>query len=146
MSDLDRNKGFILSDLARLMRVVFDRRIKGLGLTRSQWFLMAHLYRADGLTQTELADILELEKATVGKTIDRLEESGWIFRKRDPTDRRVNRIHLTDKFGPYVPKLQKSSHDLISEAFGHLDEKEFDQLVDSLRHARANLLELSTPE
>ncbi len=141
--DLDRNIGLILSDLARLMRVAFDRRIKGLDLTRTQWFLLAHLYRVDGLTQTELADILELEKATVGKTIDRLEESGWVFRKSDPADRRVNRICLTDKFMPYIDELQENSNDLISEAFCHLSEREFDQLVDNLSLARANLLEQS---
>ncbi len=125
------------------MRVVFDRRIKGLGLTRSQWFLLAHLWRSDGLAQTELADILELEKATVGKTIDRLEESGWVLRKSDPSDRRVKRIYLTEKFAPYIQGLQNKSNDLISAAFCHLTEKEFDQLVDTLSRARTNLLEQS---
>lgn len=142
-SDLNRNIGFILGDLSRLLKVVFDRRIKGLGLTRTQWFLLAHLYRADGLTQTELSDLLELEKATVGKTIDRLEENGWILRKSDPSDRRVNRIHLTDKFAPHIEELQAKSNDVISDAFSHLDEKEFSKLVDDLIQARSILLELS---
>lgn len=145
-SDLDRNIGFIISDLARLMKIGFDRRIKGLGLTRSQWFLLAHLYRADGLTQTELAEIVDLERATVGKTIDRLEESDWVYRKSDPKDRRVKRIFLTYKFEPYVHELQNNSRDLINEAFGHLEEKDFEQLVNDLRTARSKLLDHTRSE
>jgi DNA-binding MarR family transcriptional regulator len=112
-----------------------------MGLTRAQWLLLAHLYRADGLTQTELAETVDLERATVGKTLDRLEESDWVYRKNDATDRRVKRIYLTQKFGPYVQELQNNSHDLISEAFGHLSDKKFAQLVNDLRTARSKLLE-----
>jgi DNA-binding MarR family transcriptional regulator len=140
-TDLEANIGFIISDLARLMKTGFDRRIKTMGLTRAQWLLLAHLYRADGLTQTELAETVDLERATVGKTLDRLEESDWVYRKNDATDRRVKRIYLTQKFGPYVQELQNNSHDLISEAFGHLSDKKFAQLVDDLRTARSKLLE-----
>ena len=57
--DLSRNFGFILNDVARLMRTAFDRRVKALGLTRSQWWVLNHLFRNDGVTQSELADILE---------------------------------------------------------------------------------------
>ena len=62
--DLSRNFGFILNDVARLMRTTFDRRVKSLGFTRSQWWVLNHLFRNDGVTQSELADILEVEKAT----------------------------------------------------------------------------------
>ena len=64
--DLSRNFGFILNDVARLLRTAFDRRVRSLGLTRSQWWVLNHLFRNDGTTQSELADILEIEKATLG--------------------------------------------------------------------------------
>ena len=56
--DLSRNFGFILHDVARLLRTTFDRRVKSLGLTRSQWWVLNHLFRNDGVTQSELADLL----------------------------------------------------------------------------------------
>lgn len=140
-TDLEANIGFIISDLARLMKTGFDRRIKTMGLTRAQWLLLAHLYRADGLTQTELAETADLERATVGKTIERLEEADWVYRKNDTKDRRLKRIYLTQKFEPYIQELQKNSHDLINEAFGHLSDKKFDQLVEDLQKARSKLLE-----
>jgi hypothetical protein len=65
--DLSRNFGFILNDVARLLRTTYDRRMKALGLTRSQWWVLTHLYRNDGVTQSELAEILEIEKPTLGR-------------------------------------------------------------------------------
>ena len=71
--NLQRNFGFILHDVARLLRTTYDRRIRELGLTRSQWWVLTHLYRKDGITQSELAENLELEKPSLGRLLDRLE-------------------------------------------------------------------------
>ena len=70
--NLDRNFGFILNDVSRLMRTTFDRRAKSIGLNRSQWWVLTHLYRRDGLVQAELAEILEIERPTLGRLLDRL--------------------------------------------------------------------------
>ena len=79
--DLSRNFGFILNDVARLLRTAFDRRVKSLGLTRAQGWVLNHLFRNDGVTQSELADILQVEKATLGRLLDRLETKGWVRRE-----------------------------------------------------------------
>ena len=78
--DLSRNFGFLISDVARLMRKNFDSRVKEIGLTRSQWWLLNHLFRADGITQAELAETLEIERSSTGKLLDSLELKGWIKR------------------------------------------------------------------
>ena len=72
-ADLHRNFGFLIHDVARLMRVAFDRRGKELGLTRSQWWVLTALYAREGVTQSELSDFMDLEKATLGRLLDRLE-------------------------------------------------------------------------
>jgi DNA-binding MarR family transcriptional regulator len=87
--DLSRNFGFLLNDVARLMRTAYDRRIRKLGLTRAQWWVLTHLYRSNGVTQTELAETLEIEKPTLGRLLDRLEAKGWVRREHDASDRRV---------------------------------------------------------
>ena len=58
--DLSRNFGFVLNDVARLLRTIFDRRVKSLGLTRSQWWVLNYVFRNDGATQSELAEMLEV--------------------------------------------------------------------------------------
>ena len=87
--------GYMLSDVARLIRTVFDRRVRRLGLTRAQWLVLTRLYRRPGTSQTELAEMLEVDRASAGRMIDRMEKGGWVERRADPVDRRVKRLHLT---------------------------------------------------
>ena len=69
----ERQIGFLISDVARLMRTAFDRRVRALGLTRSQWLVINRLHRRPGATQSELAEMLEVEKATAGRMVDRMD-------------------------------------------------------------------------
>jgi MarR family transcriptional regulator for hemolysin len=87
--------GYMLSDVARLIRTVFDRRVRDMGLTRGQWLVLTRVYRRPGVSQTELADMLEIDRASAGRMIDRMEKNGWVERRPDSVDRRVNRLHLT---------------------------------------------------
>ena len=144
--NLDRNFGFILNDVSRLMRTTFDRRAKSLGLTRSQWWGLTHLYRRDGLVQAELAEILEIERPTVGRLLDRLEAKGWLRREPDLEDRRVKRVYLTDEVKPAMKSLRRIAADLRQQSLDGLDETERARLVDILIHMKSNLLNLPTDD
>ncbi|MBT6882724.1 MAG: MarR family transcriptional regulator, partial [Rhodospirillaceae bacterium] len=85
---MERSLGFLMADVSRLMRKRFDRRAHALGLTRAKWRVLARLRRREGINQTALADILEIEAITMGRHIDRLEENDWVERRPDPEDRR----------------------------------------------------------
>ena len=87
--------GYTITDVARLMRTVFERRVRAVGLTRAQWLVIARVHRRPGLSQSEVADLLEIEKASAGRLIDRMEAKGWLQRRDDASDRRINRLHLT---------------------------------------------------
>src|SRR5215207_10606853 len=95
MPNTDEHIGVMISDTARLLRTVFDRRVRRLGLTRAQWLVLTRLYRRPGTSQTELAEMLEVDRASAGRMIDRMEKGGWVERRADPVDRRVKRLHLT---------------------------------------------------
>ena len=140
--NLDRNFGFILNDVSRLLRTTFDRRAKSIGLTRSQWWVLTHLYRRDGLVQAELAEILEIERPTLGRLLDRLEAKGWLRREPDPDDRRVKRVYLTDEVEPAMQSLRRIAADLRQQSLEGLNEKERERLVDILIHMKTNLLNL----
>ena len=142
--NLERNFGFILNDVARLLRTTFDRRARSIDLTRSQWWVLTHLYRRDGLNQSELADILEIEKPTLGRLLDRLETKGWLRREPDPLDRRVKRVFLTDEVKPAMKSLRRIAADFRSEALAGLSQKQREQFVDTLLDIKANLLALSS--
>ncbi len=137
--DFDRSIGFLISDVARLLRRDFDRRVKDLGLTRTQWLVLAHLFRQDGQTQSELAIELEMERAPLGRIIDRLEEHDWIKRTADPKDRRVNRVQLTNKFEPHKDDLILAAEKLYETAFAGISQKDLERMIDNLQKAKQNL-------
>ena len=103
--DVSRNFGFLLNDVARLLRTAYDRRIRELGLTRAQWWVLTHVFRAEGITQTELAEVLEVEKPTLGRLLDRLEAKGFVKRQRCPKDRRQHLCWITPKSAALLEKL-----------------------------------------
>lgn len=86
--------GFLLHDVSRLRRSAYDQLMKPLAVTRSQWWVLAHLSRYDGMTQTQLADLLDVGKASLGDVLEDLERGGWIERRCDPSNKRAKRVHL----------------------------------------------------
>ena len=138
--DLSRNFGFILHDVARLLRTTFDRRVKALGFTRSQWWVLNHLFRNDGITQSELADLLEIEKASLGRLLDRLEAKGWVRREDHANDRRAKRVMLTAEVEPAIKAMRAAAAELRRDALAGLTDGQKEQFVDTLLAVKANLV------
>ena len=142
-SEKDGYIGYLVSDVARLMRTVFDRRVRRLGLTRSQWLLLTRLHRRPGASQTELAEMLEVEKASAGRMLDRMERDGWIVRKTDPADRRVKRIHLTREAERVHARMWVVAQATVEDALGDLSASERAQLARLMSRVKARLSEMA---
>ncbi len=138
--NLDRNFGFLLNDVARLLRTVYDRRVADLGLTRAQWWVLTHLYRNEGVTQTELADTLELERPSLGRLLDRLEANGWIRREACTRDRRAKRVYLSQDVQPVMRRMRSIAAELREDALGGVDDESRERLIDTLLTMKANLM------
>ena len=131
--------GFLVHDAARLRRIVLDEKFKPLEITRSQAWLMAYVSRADGQTQSDLAEQMSLGKVAIGGLIDRLEKTEMIERRAELADRRVRRIYLTDK-GKNVTKLMReitleSNETMLSD----ISIKEIKQTVKVLAKLKKNI-------
>lgn len=137
--NLDRSLGFLLNDVSRLMRQRFDERARDLGLTRAQWRVLGHLRRYEGIKQGSLAEILEVENVTLGRHIDRLEDAGWVERRRDPSDRRVWRLHLDQKSRPIIDRLNELSSEVRERAMTGFTDDERDRLIATLQSMKDNL-------
>lgn len=135
--------GYLLHDVARLMRREFDKRLKTLGLTRAQWVALAALIQQDGQTQTELAFVLDMGRAPLGTLIDRLERDGWVRRKPDPNDRRANRLYITDKINSLLDDFARASRDVYRDTTNGLSGTDLKQLQSMLDRMKENLLALS---
>jgi DNA-binding MarR family transcriptional regulator len=141
--DDERYFGWLAADVARLMRTVFARRVRALGLTRPQWLALVRLKRRPGASQSELADMMEIEKAPAGRIIDRLVEKGWIARRPDPDDRRINRIYLTDLGERVHAAIRPISEATVADALGGLTDAEKDRLTDLLSRVKSRLVEIA---
>lgn len=148
MSPLDapldnrRQIGFLIADVARLMRAAFDRRVRRLGLTRSQWLVLSRLHRHPGINQSELAEMLEVERATAGRMIDRLERRGWLIRRPDPGDRRVNRLYLTAEAEAIQAEMGRIAEQMLDDAMASLDDGEREALTDMMERVKTQLLSM----
>lgn len=138
--NLERNFGFILHDVARLLRTTYDRRVRELGLTRSQWWVLTHLFRKDGITQSELAEMLELEKPSLGRLLDRLEAKGWVRREMDARDRRAKRVFLTSAAETPMRVMRKIAAGVREDALSGLSTADRDRFVDALLTIKSNLM------
>jgi MarR family transcriptional regulator, transcriptional regulator for hemolysin len=94
LADFEHDLLFLLHDVARLLRVDADKRARAHGMTRAQWAILIWLERQPGISQKELAELLEVEPITVARLVDRLESRGMVERRPDPRDRRIWRLHL----------------------------------------------------
>ena len=138
--NLERNFGFILHDVARLLRTTYDRRVRELGLTRSQWWVLTHLFRKDGITQSELAEMLELEKPSLGRLLDRLEAKGWVRREIDVKDRRAKRVFLTFAAETPMRIMRQIAAGVREDALCGLSTADQDRFVDALLTIKSNLM------
>lgn len=131
--------GFLVSDVARLLRRRFDERARTIGVTRPQWRALTALSRSEGLHQGALAERLEVEPITLCRMIDRLEEAGLVERRRAPADRRAWHIYLTDKSRPLLEQLRGLADGLSAQALAGLAPAEQSQLTGMLERIRDNL-------
>ena len=141
-ANTERHLGFLLSDISRLARREFDRRVRHLGLTRAQWLFLFYLDRQPGATQSELAELLQMEKISVSRQAARLERAGWIERRDSREDGRAYHLHLTPRAGRIVEKLDGMATDLRTDFLRGLPHARRSALFADLSRIKANLLEL----
>ena len=120
-----------MADNSRMLRRLFDERVRDLGLTAAQARLLLSLERTPGQNQAFYADRLEIEPITLTRIADRMEEAGWVERHPDPTDRRVRLLQLTAK-----------SHEVVTELRSIVDRMSDEVLRGLTRDERATLAQL----
>jgi DNA-binding MarR family transcriptional regulator len=129
----------LVNDVARLLRTRFDQYARAHGMTRAQWVIVARLNAIPGLSQNEMASLLEVEPISVGRLIDRLEARGMVERRADPTDRRVRRLHLLPGAQPILDQISRYRDLLGEELLAGVDAEARVQMIDGLLQMKNNL-------
>jgi MarR family transcriptional regulator for hemolysin len=136
---LERDFAFMVSDVARMLRTLFDQEARKFGMTRAQWGVLFRLERSEGLKQSELADVLEIQPITLTRLIDRLCDSGLIERRSDPNDRRAKRLFLTPAARPLLTKLDKLTSEIMERTLTGVDRATVEAMTGQLAIIKENV-------
>jgi MarR family transcriptional regulator for hemolysin len=136
---VDQNFLFTLGELQRLVRAYADRQASRYGITRAQWAVLAKVERFEGMKQTELAEQMEMQPITLTRLIDRLCDNGWIERRSDDTDRRVNRLYLRKAAKPLLAKLTGLKAELTATALEGIGPSDAQRLLSQLETIKENV-------
>ncbi len=131
---------FLLHDVARLLRVDADKRARCHGMTRAQWAILIWLERQPGISQKELAELLEVEPISVARLIDRLEARGMVERRPDPRDRRIWRLHLSPPAFPMLREIEHQRAEITKMLGRGIDPATLESMTDTLLTMKTTLL------
>jgi MarR family transcriptional regulator, transcriptional regulator for hemolysin len=132
---------FLISDVARLLKTYSNRRAEEVGMTRAQWAVLFRLERHEGIIQSELAAILDIEPITLARIVDKLAEQKLVERRSDPKDRRAWRLYLTDNAHPVLERLHGLGEEIMASALSGIDEDIVARLVGLMNQVKENLKE-----
>ena len=138
--------GFELADTTRVFRKAFNLRVEQYGITGPQWRIIAYLMRCDGMMQVEIADEIELDKAAIGRTVERLEARGLVRRENCEQDGRARRVFLRPEAVELGNKIKQEAQEFYSEILTALTPEEEDQFSLVLRKIRTKTLDLLDAE
>jgi MarR family transcriptional regulator for hemolysin len=140
---VDSTLGFLLHDVARLLKKRFEQNSRGSSLTRSQWQVLTYLAQNEGINQARLAELIEIEPITLGRIVDKLEAMGLIERHPHPTDRRTWLLHLMPTARPKLEQVRDLGEIIRGEALAGVSEDDRQRLLKTLQALKANLTQAS---
>jgi DNA-binding MarR family transcriptional regulator len=137
--DLKRQLVAQLVESSRLLRNYIDHRAKDRGTTRAQWIVLFRLRQHEGLSQVDLADVLELQPISLVRLLDRLVEHGLLERRQDPKDRRANRLFLTASGRQLVDDLDSVRDAIASEVLRDVPSDAIETSLQTLREIKERI-------
>ncbi|WP_225010948.1 MarR family winged helix-turn-helix transcriptional regulator [Novosphingobium percolationis] len=130
---------FLLEEVPRKLRKLFDASTAKFGLSRTQWRALGYIYRTPGLTQTELARHLEIERASVGHVIDQLEKAAFVERRAAVGNRRIWALHLLPKAITLLPSLRREADRIYDRVLSGLAKEQVSAFEKMLEIMSSNL-------
>jgi MarR family transcriptional regulator for hemolysin len=129
---------YLIHELSRLVSTRFDKSMLKYKLTHGQWWAIMHLYENQGVSQSDLAQLMQMGRASAGKLLERMEAKGWIERRPDPADSRVRRVYLADGVVPVFQQMGIEGDALFTDLLGDMEPADEAVLLERLQHIRRN--------
>jgi MarR family transcriptional regulator, transcriptional regulator for hemolysin len=137
-----RRFGFLLRDVTRLYVQRFEQHAGALGLTLAQCKALMRLADCEGVSQVRLAELTDLDPMTLVRILDRMEAEGWLERRKDPRDRRVRCLYLTNQAKPLLDDIKHLIDVTWEEAFASIPKQKSELVMELLDTVRGNFIAL----
>jgi DNA-binding MarR family transcriptional regulator len=134
-----------LVESSRFLRNYIDHRAKSRGTTRAQWIVLFRLRDQEGLSQVDLADVLELQPISLVRLLDRLVEHGLVERRSDPKDRRANRLFVTAAGRQLADDLDSLRNEIAIDVLQDLPTAAIQTSLKTLRDIKERIKTLAEP-
>ena len=144
--DPRREAALRIVETSRLLRAAVEQRLKPYGMTRAQLATLSRLECQDGLAQHEVADALEVQPIAMVRLVDQLSAQGFVERRSDPSDRRINRLYITEAGRKRILQLEGFKEELGAELFEGIGEADLSQVLRTLDLLHANLKAIQAAE
>lgn len=131
---------YMMHELSRLVSTHVDHQLARAGITHAQWWAMMHIFEHEGVTQSELAEVMQMGRASLGKLLERLEAKSWIERRPDASDSRVRRVYLRHQAAPIFAHMTKEGRELFKTFLAGISPAEEKRLLAGLRKIRRNAM------
>lgn len=142
MKPSEETLGYLINDVARLIRREFHKRIESSHFTQAQARALVYVSRNEGIRQVELAELLEIQPITLARMIDQLEEHGLVERRQSPVDRRAYQLYLTPAAAPHLESIRAIGAALRADLLQGVSEQHAALVQEVLRKMRINLTSL----
>ncbi len=139
MKKPEETLGYLLNDVARLIRSEFHKRIECSTFTQAQARALVYVARIEGIRQVQLAELLEIQPITLARMIDQLEQAGLVERRQSPNDRRAYELYVTPAAAPHLEKIRAIGNALRADALQGVSENDAAVVFEVLRKMRRNL-------
>src|ERR1700752_2681431 len=136
---VDMNFLFALGELQRLVRAFADKQAARYGITRAQWAVLAKVERTEGLKQSELAELMEMQPITLTRLIDKVCDNDWIERRSDASDRRVKRLYLKKAGRTLLGKMSGLRSEITANALDGITPADAHRLLTQLETIKENV-------
>ncbi|PHS27901.1 MAG: MarR family transcriptional regulator [Robiginitomaculum sp.] len=144
LANEDRALAFAISDTAQILRKSFNERARHLRLTQAQYRTLIYLDRQQGITQSELARLLEIRPITLTRQLDLLAANQMIERRINPDDRRSFRLYLTDKAEPVLHEIRSIAAKIMAQCTQGFSAQDKKKITAMLMHIKDNLVQGET--
>jgi len=134
--------GFLAADIARMQNALLRRTMKSLGASHTQWGMLGRLALHQGVTQMELAQLLDLSKVAVTGLVNRVVRAGWVERRLDERDKRVRRLYLTRRAKAAVAEMRAKVDVMTGQSMAHISDRQGEEIVAVLEGIKRQLLGL----